>query len=117
MPAIVTKDQEGQEDPSQASLDVATVEQFLHDRIKVSGRTGNFGEIVTITRQSNKLIINTTQRVFPKSYIKYLLKKFLKKNNLRDWLRVIAVDRMSYELRYFNIAAQEDEDEDEDDEE
>jgi large subunit ribosomal protein L22e len=36
-------------------------------------------------------------------YLKYLTKKFLKKNKLRDWLRVIAVSKDSYELRYFNI--------------
>jgi large subunit ribosomal protein L22e len=36
-------------------------------------------------------------------YLKYLTKKFLKKNNLRDWLRVIANTKDSYELRYFNI--------------
>ena len=44
-------------------------------------------------------------------YLKYLTKKFLKKHNVRDWLRVIASnkDRSVYELRYFNIADQEDE--------
>jgi large subunit ribosomal protein L22e len=41
-----------------------------------------------------------------------LTKKFLKKNNLRDWLRVIANDKDSYELRYFNIDEEEEEDDD-----
>lgn len=36
-------------------------------------------------------------------YLKYLTKKFLKKNKLRDWLRVIANAKDQYELRYFNI--------------
>ena len=38
--------------------------------------------------------------------MKYLTKKYLKKHNVRDWLRVIASskDRNVYELRYFNIA-------------
>jgi large subunit ribosomal protein L22e len=35
--------------------------------------------------------------------LKYLTKKFLKKNKLRDWLRVIANTKDTYELRYFNI--------------
>lgn len=41
-----------------------------------------------------------------KRYLKYLTKKYLKKHNVRDWLRVIAhnKDRNTYELRYFNIA-------------
>jgi hypothetical protein len=47
-------------------------------------------------------------------YLKYLTKKYLKKHNVRDWLRVIASnkDRNVYELRYFNIADNEGEEED-----
>lgn len=47
-------------------------------------------------------------------YLKYLVKKYLKKNNVRDWLRVIAAnkDRNVYELRYFNIAETEADEED-----
>lgn len=47
-------------------------------------------------------------------YLKYLTKKYLKKHNVRDWLRVIASnkDRNIYELRYFNIAENEAEEED-----
>lgn len=47
-------------------------------------------------------------------YLKYLTKKYLKKNNVRDWLRVIASnkDQSVYELRYFNIAENETEEED-----
>ena len=46
-------------------------------------------------------------------YLKYLTKKYLKKHNVRDWLRVIASnkDKNVYELRYFNIAENEGEDE------
>ena len=47
-------------------------------------------------------------------YLKYLTKKYLKKHNVRDWLRVIAAnkERNVYELRYFNIAENEGEEED-----
>lgn len=47
-----------------------------------------------------------------KRYLKYLTKKYLKKHNVRDWLRVIASnkDRNVYELRYFNIAENDAED-------
>lgn len=47
-------------------------------------------------------------------YLKYLTKKYLKKNNLRDWLRVVANSKESYELRYFQINQDEEEEEDED---
>ena len=38
-----------------------------------------------------------------------MTKKYLKKHNVRDWLRVISSnkDRSVYELRYFNIAENE----------
>ena len=48
-------------------------------------------------------------------YLKYLTKKYLKKNNLRDWLRVVANTKDSYELRYFQINNEEDEEEDDKD--
>jgi large subunit ribosomal protein L22e len=35
--------------------------------------------------------------------LKYLTKKYLKKNNIRDYLHVIASTRTSYQLKYFNI--------------
>lgn len=48
-------------------------------------------------------------------YLKYLTKKFLKKNNLRDYIRVVATSKSNYELRYFQINAnEEDESGDED---
>lgn len=45
---------------------------------------------------------------FSKRYLKYLSKRYLKKNNLRDWLRVVASSKDTYELRYFNINAGDD---------
>ena len=38
----------------------------------------------------------------------------LLQNNLRDWLRVVASAKDTYELRYFQINNEEEEDEDED---
>lgn len=87
-------------------------EKFLQERIKVNGKTGNFGNNVALERNKNK--INLTSDIpFSKRYLKYMTKKYLKKNNLRDWLRVVANNKESYELRYFQIN-NEDEEEDED---
>lgn len=93
-------------------LDVAAFEKFLHDRLKINGRTGNLGTNVTISRAEGKIILNSKVPV-SKRTLKYLSKKFLKKNNLRDWLRVVASNKQTYELRYFNISSQDDEEEDE----
>ncbi|KAK2814751.1 hypothetical protein Q7C36_023017 [Tachysurus vachellii] len=90
-------------------LDSNNFETFLKEKVKVNGKTGNLGNVVQITRERNKISISSEKR-FSKRYLKYLTKKYLKKNNLRDWLRVVASDKETYELRYFQIS-QEDESE------
>eukprot|EP01088_Endostelium_zonatum_P018948 TRINITY_DN62_c0_g1_i2.p1 TRINITY_DN62_c0_g1~~TRINITY_DN62_c0_g1_i2.p1 ORF type:complete len:240 (+),score=113.01 TRINITY_DN62_c0_g1_i2:56-775(+) len=89
-------------------LDPVTFEKFLHDRIKVNGKAGNLGKAVTITREAAKINI-TAEAPFAKRYVKFLTKKYLKKHNLRDWLRVVSKDKTTYELRYFNIHEAEEE--------
>jgi len=93
-------------------MDSASFEKFLHDRIKVKGKTGVLGDAVAITRDKQKIYI-TAQPPFSKRYLKYLAKKFLKQKQLRDWLRVVAVQKNTYELRYFNIHENEGEEEEE----
>ncbi|KAL3862239.1 hypothetical protein ACJMK2_008223 [Sinanodonta woodiana] len=95
-------------------MDAANFEKFLTERIKVNGKTNNLGSNVSLERNKSKVIL-TADIAFSKRYLKYLTKKYLKKNNLRDWLRVVANQKDSYELRYFQIN-NEDEEEDEADE-
>lgn len=88
-------------------FDMAAFEKFLHDRIKVQGKTGNFGDHIVLTRSGSMIHVRTSNVAFSKRYLKYLSKKFLKKNTLRDWLRVIASEKNTYQLRYFNIEENE----------
>ena len=90
-------------------------EKYLHERIKVAGKTQNFGKEVVLNREKTKLVL-TSDIPFSKRYLKYLTKKYLKKNNLRDWLRVVANQKDSYELRYFQINNEEEEEDDDDNE-
>ncbi|PPQ89405.1 hypothetical protein CVT25_002223 [Psilocybe cyanescens] len=93
-------------------FDGADFEKFLHDRIKVEGKAGQLGENVKIVRDGNTKITVTSNIPFSKRYLKYLTKKFLKKNSLRDWIRVVASSKDNYQLRFYNIAgAGEDEEE------
>lgn len=81
---------------------------FLKQRIKVDGAKGNLGDSITVKiTGSNVAVASTTH--FSKRYLKYLTKKYLKKNQLRDYLRVVAApkDRKGYLIRYFDIQAQE----------
>lgn len=82
------------------------------DSIKVNGKKGQLGQTgcpVKLTRDNFKIHVEATQ-AFSKRYLKYLTKKFLKKQNLRDWMRVVAVDKNTYDLRYYNISDNDDED-------
>lgn len=40
---------------------------------------------------------------FSKRYLKYLTKKYLKKHSLREFLYVVASNKASYQIKYFNI--------------
>merc|ERR1712110_551915 len=93
-------------------MDAASFEKFLLDRIKGGGKTGNLGDLVSVSRDKAKVMVSS-DTAFSKRYLKYLSKKYLKKQQLRDWLHVIANTKSSYELRYYNIHDQ-DADEDED---
>merc|ERR1719335_1849693 len=78
-------------------MDVAHLEKYFQDRIKVDKKTGNLGDRVKIAREKAKVVV-TAEMPFSKRYLKYLTKKYL-----RDFLHVIAPNKQSYELRYFNI--------------
>ncbi|KAF3537018.1 hypothetical protein F2Q69_00024904 [Brassica cretica] len=94
-------------------MEIASFEKFLQEGIKVGDKAGALGDSVSITRDKSKITV-TSDGQFSNRYLKYLTKKYLKKHNVRDWLRVIAAnkDRNLYELRYFNIAENEAEEED-----
>ena len=83
-------------------LDPASFEKFLHDKIKVLGKAGNLGTKVTISRDKNKIAV-AAELPFSKRYLKYLTKKYLKKQQLRDFLNVVATSKGTYELKYFKI--------------
>ncbi|XP_005175678.1 large ribosomal subunit protein eL22 [Musca domestica] len=92
-------------------LDVVDFEKYIKSRMKVNDKVNNLGNNVTFERVKMKLYVNSDVH-FSKAYLKYLTKKYLKKNSLRDWIRVVANDKDSYELRYFRINSNDDEDED-----
>ncbi|KAF8844042.1 ribosomal protein L22e [Paxillus ammoniavirescens] len=94
-------------------FDGADFEKFLHDRIKVENKAGQLGDNVKITRDASNKITVTTNIPFSKRYLKYLTKKFLKKNTLRDWIRVVASSKDVYQLRFYNIARDGDDEDEE----
>ena len=45
-------------------LDPASFEKFLHDRIKVNGKAGQLGDVVTITREKGSTMRSASVNPF-----------------------------------------------------
>lgn len=96
-------------------FDGQAFEQYLVERIKVEGKTGQLGDNVKVQRSGDKLIV-TSQIPFSKRYLKYLTKKYLRKQQLKEWLRVVATAKDTYALKFYSVdfpGAEEDEASDE----
>ncbi len=87
-------------------IKTADYADFLRSTVKVEKKAGALGDKVTITNDANKVTIATTIPM-SKRAIKYYTKKYLKKQQLRDYLRVIASSKLGYELRYFKMDAED----------
>ena len=93
-------------------FDPSAFATFLQQRIKVDGRTGNLGDNINVSNLGDGRIEVVAHQEFSGRYLKYLTKKFLKKQQLRDWLRVVSTSKGEYSLKFFNVVG-EDADEDE----
>lgn len=98
--------------PHSTDHDSAAFEKFLNDRVKIDGRTGNLGETVKISREGEGKIIVIAHTQFSGRYLKYLTKKFLKKHQLREWLRVVSTSKGVYTLKFYNVSMGEGDDDD-----
>ncbi|KAK4225330.1 ribosomal protein L22e [Podospora fimiseda] len=94
-------------------FDVSAFEKFLNEKIKVEGRVGNLGETIKISQVADGKIEIIAHNELSGRYLKYLTKKFLKKMQLRDWLRVVSTSKGVYELKFFNVVNDAEEEDDE----
>ncbi|GAA5951760.1 hypothetical protein JCM8115_005236 [Rhodotorula mucilaginosa] len=85
-------------------FDAAAYEKFLVDHIKVQGKTGQLGDDVKLQREGSGKLSVTSTIPFSKRYLKYLTKRFLKRNQMREWLRVVATGKNEYSLKFFNLS-------------
>ncbi|CAJ2502677.1 Uu.00g100710.m01.CDS01 [Anthostomella pinea] len=100
-----------QQPASDKIFDTAAFEKFLQDKIKVDGRVGNLGETIVIKQAGEGKVEITAHNELSGRYLK--TKKFLKKQQLRDWLRVVSTSKGVYELKFFNVVNDEADDDDE----
>ncbi|KAL9934007.1 hypothetical protein V8E36_007089 [Tilletia maclaganii] len=92
-------------------FDASGFESFLLERIKVEGKAGALGDSVKITREGEQKVVIKTTIPFSKRYLKYLTKKYLKRSQLRDWLRVVATSKDGFEIKFFNVALDQEQEE------
>ena len=74
-------------------------QSYLAQRIKVDGKVGNLGQNVSVSHSKAEIVVET-KIPFSKRYLKYLTKKYLAKQELRQYLRVIATKKDQYELKF-----------------
>ena len=89
---------------SEEVIELADFEKYLHDSLKVDGKKGNLGTKVTISKDKYRINV-TAELPFSKGYLKYLSKLYLKKEALRNFLRVVATTKAGYEFKYLGPVA------------
>merc|ERR1712170_282241 len=64
---------------------------FLKSNMKVNGKKGNLGENVTLVLNGSKINVTSNLRIS---------KKYLKKSDILEYLKVIATDKNTYRIKY-----------------
>jgi large subunit ribosomal protein L22e len=82
--------------------------KFLNSGIKVNGLKGKLGDSVKVSqtdkkdKQKNTVVVSVDNTMkFSKRYVKYLIKKFLKRESISSYLRVIANGSNGYLVKLF----------------
>ncbi|KAG7192878.1 60S ribosomal protein L22A [Scheffersomyces spartinae] len=86
--------------------------KYLVEHIKIEGIVGNLGDDITVTSEGTKVIVTSTGK-FSGKYLKYLTKRYLKKNQIRDWIRFVSVKQNQYQLQFYSVADNEEEEDEE----
>lgn len=83
--------------------------KFLSQNIKVNGLKGKLEDSVKVgqtdkkDKQKNTVVVSVDNTMtFSKRYVKYLIKKFLKRENISLYLRVISNGPNSYLVKLFS---------------
>ena len=94
-------------------LDLETAKKYLEQNIKVNGLKQKLGDSVKVNasgkgdKQKNNIVLQVDNAMkFSKRYVKYLVKKFLKRENISLYLRVISSGPGSYLVKMFQRNAE-----------
>ena len=89
-------------------LSLETAINYLEYNIKVNGLKKNLENLVKVSgsdkkeKSKNNILVQVDNKMkFSKRYIKYLVKKLLKRENIISYLRVVAQGPNSYVVKIF----------------
>jgi len=85
-------------------LSIESAMKYLNSNMKIDGLKGNLKDFIKISvddkRNKKCLLIQVdNQMQFSKKYIKYLVKKFLKREGIVKYLTVLSSSPNSYEIK------------------
>ncbi|CAI4420042.1 AEL_collapsed_G0015530.mRNA.1.CDS.1 [Saccharomyces cerevisiae] len=83
-------------------FDPASYSKYLIDHIKVDGAVGNLGNAIEVSEDGSIVTVVSSAKISGK-YLKYLTKKYLKKNQLRDWIRFVSIRQNQYKLVFYQV--------------
>jgi large subunit ribosomal protein L22e len=90
-------------------LSVEAAVKYLRQNIKVNGLKNKLGDSVQVEstdkkdKQKNSIVVSADNTMkFSKRYVKYLIKKFLKRENISLYLRVISSGSNGYLVKLFS---------------
>ncbi|KAG7865429.1 hypothetical protein KL918_004671 [Ogataea parapolymorpha] len=92
-------------------FDPASYVKYLVEHIKVDGHLGNLGNDITVSQEGAAKVVVVSTTKFSGKYLKYLSKRYLKKNQIRDWIRFVSVKKNEYQLQFYSVAVDDEEDE------
>nr|6ZU5_LU0 Chain LU0, eL22 [Paranosema locustae] len=85
-------------------LSTEDLNSYLEARMKVNGRTGNLAGNIDLVCTEESILVKPRVRL-SKKYLKYLVKKFLYKKELIDWVRILSTGKSSYKLAYYRVVS------------
>eukprot|EP00932_Pfiesteria_piscicida_P019268 SRR837773.6095.p2 GENE.SRR837773.6095~~SRR837773.6095.p2 ORF type:complete len:125 (+),score=62.31 SRR837773.6095:59-433(+) len=98
-------------------IDAGAFADFLRNNIKVAGKAGNLGENVVVANDTTKVTVtsplvtkdNAAVAQVSKRYLRYLTKKYVAKEGLREYLRVLTSGPDAYKITFFDLGEDEEE--------
>merc|ERR1712226_2517 len=74
---------------------------FLKSKLKMNGKP-LCDDMANVRADGKKVIVGSNVK-FGKRYLKYLTNKYLKAQDIKNYLRVVATDKLGYRVKFLNL--------------